>query len=140
VAYCILNCLLPELNNRASFIDFCQGLLNLNPIERWTPQQARQHPFITGEKFTKPWSVCIELNFLSSTSYRTESGSAIFAGSYFTTSTIGDTSYRSQTTVRRSGSFPAKRHEGVSRCRFIQSALGSASGLYCPSTGGIASK
>ncbi|KAI5986424.1 hypothetical protein EDC04DRAFT_1547662 [Pisolithus marmoratus] len=23
-----------ELNNRASFIDFCQGLLNLNPIER----------------------------------------------------------------------------------------------------------
>lgn len=46
-----------ELNNRASFIDFCQGLLNLNPVERWTPQQARQHPFITGEKFTKPWSV-----------------------------------------------------------------------------------
>lgn len=47
----------PELNNRASFIDFCQGLLNLNPVERWTPQQARQHPFITGEKFTKAWSV-----------------------------------------------------------------------------------
>ncbi|KAI6026322.1 kinase-like protein, partial [Pisolithus microcarpus] len=45
-----------ELNNRASFIDFCQGLLNLNPIERWSPQQARMHPFITGEKFTKPWS------------------------------------------------------------------------------------
>ena len=45
------------MNNRASFIDFCQGLLNLNPVERWTPQQARQHPFITGEKFTKPWSV-----------------------------------------------------------------------------------
>ncbi|KAH7911984.1 kinase-like domain-containing protein [Hygrophoropsis aurantiaca] len=45
-----------ELNNRASFIDFCQGLLNLNPIERWSPQQARMHPFITGEKFTKPFS------------------------------------------------------------------------------------
>ncbi|KAI0001321.1 kinase-like domain-containing protein [Russula compacta] len=44
-----------ELNNRASFIDFCQGLLNLNPIERWSPQQARLHPFITGEKFTKPF-------------------------------------------------------------------------------------
>ncbi|KDQ57795.1 hypothetical protein JAAARDRAFT_130674 [Jaapia argillacea MUCL 33604] len=44
-----------ELNNRASFIDFCQGLLNLNPLERWTPQQARMHPFITGEKWTKPW-------------------------------------------------------------------------------------
>ncbi|KAG6831676.1 hypothetical protein H0H92_008319 [Tricholoma furcatifolium] len=44
-----------ELNNRASFIDFCQGLLNLNPVTRWTPQQARLHPFITGEKFVKPF-------------------------------------------------------------------------------------
>ena len=46
-----------ELNARASFIDFCQGLLNMNPLERWSPQQARQHPFITGEKFTKPFVV-----------------------------------------------------------------------------------
>ncbi|KAF8894025.1 kinase-like domain-containing protein [Infundibulicybe gibba] len=44
-----------ELNNRASFIDFCQGLLNLNPVTRWTPQQARLHPFITGEKWSKPF-------------------------------------------------------------------------------------
>ncbi|KAJ2917744.1 hypothetical protein MD484_g2632, partial [Candolleomyces efflorescens] len=44
-----------ELNNRAAFIDFCKGLLDLNPITRWTPQQARLHPFITGEKFTKPF-------------------------------------------------------------------------------------
>ncbi|KAJ7072138.1 kinase-like domain-containing protein [Mycena amicta] len=44
-----------ELNNRASFIDFCQGLLDMNPVTRWTPQQARLHPFITGEKFTKPF-------------------------------------------------------------------------------------
>lgn len=48
-----------EMNNRASFIDFCQGLLNMNPIERWTPQQARMHPFITGEKWTKPWTVSL---------------------------------------------------------------------------------
>lgn len=45
-----------EMNNRASFIDFCQGLLNMNPIERWSPQQARMHPFITGEKWSKPWT------------------------------------------------------------------------------------
>jgi len=51
-----------ELNNRASFIDFCQGLLNLNPLERWTPQQARQHPFITGEKYTKPWTPSSQTN------------------------------------------------------------------------------
>ncbi|RPD59909.1 kinase-like protein [Lentinus tigrinus ALCF2SS1-6] len=45
-----------EMNNRMSFIDFVQGLLNMNPIERWSPQQARLHPFITGEKWTKPWT------------------------------------------------------------------------------------
>ncbi|KAI8993077.1 kinase-like protein [Trametes punicea] len=45
-----------EIQNRAAFIDFVQGLLNMNPIERWSPQQARQHPFITGEKWTGPWS------------------------------------------------------------------------------------
>jgi dual specificity protein kinase YAK1 len=50
-----------ELNNRASFIDFCQGLLHLNPVIRWTPQQARLHPFITGEKFTKPFVVRLPL-------------------------------------------------------------------------------
>ncbi|KAF7428224.1 dual specificity protein kinase yak1 [Pleurotus ostreatus] len=50
-----------ELNNRASFIDFCQGLLNLNPVTRWTPQQARQHPFITGEKWAKPFVVRADL-------------------------------------------------------------------------------
>ncbi|KAL0579162.1 dual specificity protein kinase yak1 [Marasmius crinis-equi] len=44
-----------EMNNRESFINFCQGLLDLNPVTRWTPQQARLHPFITGEKFTKPF-------------------------------------------------------------------------------------
>ncbi|CAK5281785.1 unnamed protein product [Mycena citricolor] len=44
-----------ELNNRAAFVDFCQGLLDLNPVTRWTPQQARLHPFITGEKFVKPF-------------------------------------------------------------------------------------
>ncbi|RIA82219.1 hypothetical protein C1645_513500 [Glomus cerebriforme] len=41
-----------EMQNRLAFIDFVQGLLNLNPIERWSPQQAKLHPFITGEKFT----------------------------------------------------------------------------------------
>ena len=35
--------------------------MNLNPIERWSPQQARLHPFITGEKFTKPFVVCKRL-------------------------------------------------------------------------------
>ncbi|KAI7831761.1 hypothetical protein BC939DRAFT_149344 [Gamsiella multidivaricata] len=41
-----------ETMNRQSFINFLQGLLNLNPIERWSPHQAKLHPFITGEPFT----------------------------------------------------------------------------------------
>lgn len=44
-----------EMANRAAFTDFVAGLLNLNPLERWTPQQAKQHPFITGEPYTQPW-------------------------------------------------------------------------------------
>jgi dual specificity protein kinase YAK1 len=41
--------------NRNAFIDFAQGLLNLNPLERWTPNQAKLHPFITQQKFTGPF-------------------------------------------------------------------------------------
>lgn len=38
--------------NREAFIDFVHGLLNINPLERWSPQQARTHPFITQQKYT----------------------------------------------------------------------------------------
>ncbi|PLW20960.1 hypothetical protein PCASD_13444 [Puccinia coronata f. sp. avenae] len=41
--------------NRIAFIDFVKGLLNLNPIERWSPQQARLHPFILGEPLREPY-------------------------------------------------------------------------------------
>lgn len=43
------------MNNRVAFIDFVRGLLNINPLERWTPQQAKLHPFITQSKFTQPF-------------------------------------------------------------------------------------
>ncbi|KAJ3275012.1 dual specificity protein kinase yak1 [Terramyces sp. JEL0728] len=45
-----------EMQNRRSFIDFISGLLRLNPLERWTPQQALQHPFITQKAFVEPYS------------------------------------------------------------------------------------
>lgn len=48
-------CLTTEEQNRLAFIDFLQGLLNLNHFERWSPQQAKQHPFITGEPFLGPF-------------------------------------------------------------------------------------
>nr|CAG8579112.1 7095_t:CDS:2 [Entrophospora candida] len=50
-----------EMQNRLAFIDFVQGLLNLNPIERWSPQQAKLHPFITGEKLTGKFTPPMQL-------------------------------------------------------------------------------
>lgn len=44
-----------EVANRRCFLDFIKGLLSLNPIERWSPIQAAQHPFITGRPFTEPF-------------------------------------------------------------------------------------
>ncbi|KAL2752580.1 hypothetical protein ACRALDRAFT_1036473 [Sodiomyces alcalophilus JCM 7366] len=44
-----------EMSNRISFIDFVRGLLNINPLERWSPQQAKLHPFITQQKFHGPF-------------------------------------------------------------------------------------
>ncbi|KNE97188.1 CMGC/DYRK/YAK protein kinase [Puccinia striiformis f. sp. tritici PST-78] len=44
-----------EKQNRIAFIDFVKGLLNINPIERWSPQQARLHPFILGEPLREPY-------------------------------------------------------------------------------------
>ncbi|KAA1063776.1 dual specificity protein kinase yak1 [Puccinia graminis f. sp. tritici] len=35
--------------------DLEKGLLNINPIERWSPQQARLHPFILGEPLREPY-------------------------------------------------------------------------------------
>ncbi len=44
-----------EMQNRRCFADFVGGLLNLNPLERWNPYLAMQHPFITGKVFTGPF-------------------------------------------------------------------------------------
>lgn len=54
--------------NRVAFIDFVHGLLNINPLERWTPQQARTHPFITQQKFTGPFQPQMHLKQISSRS------------------------------------------------------------------------
>ncbi|BGP48962.1 dual specificity protein kinase yak1 [Rhodotorula kratochvilovae] len=44
-----------EMLNRIAFIDFVQGLLHLDPEQRWTPQQARLHPFVLGEPLLAPF-------------------------------------------------------------------------------------
>ncbi|KAG0168819.1 dual specificity protein kinase yak1 [Apophysomyces sp. BC1034] len=44
-----------DLQTRHALIDFLKGLLELNPLKRWSPQEARYHPFVTGEIFTEPY-------------------------------------------------------------------------------------
>lgn len=45
-----------ENNDRESLLNLLRGLLMWSPLERWTPQQAIQHPFITGDRFTGSWN------------------------------------------------------------------------------------
>ncbi|KAI6825984.1 kinase-like protein [Hortaea werneckii] len=54
-----------EMANREAFIDFTHGLLNINPLERWSPQQARTHPFITQQKYTGPFQPQMNLKATS---------------------------------------------------------------------------
>lgn len=55
------------MTNRLAFIDFVRGLLNINPLERWSPQQAKLHPFITQQKFTGAFVPPMHLKTSSST-------------------------------------------------------------------------
>lgn len=41
--------------NRLAFTDFVSGLLHLDPALRWSPQQARLHPFVLGEPLLQPF-------------------------------------------------------------------------------------
>lgn len=45
-----------EMHERSCLVHFLKGVLNISPLERWTPQEALQHPFITGELWNGQWS------------------------------------------------------------------------------------
>jgi hypothetical protein len=45
-----------EMQNRRAFLDFLMGLLRFNPLQRWTPQQALQHPYITQKPFVEQYN------------------------------------------------------------------------------------
>jgi dual specificity protein kinase YAK1 len=36
------------LHERQAFVHFLSGLLQINPDDRWSPDHALRHPFITG--------------------------------------------------------------------------------------------
>jgi dual specificity protein kinase YAK1 len=44
-----------DLEARKVFADFLRGLIECDPNKRWTPSQAAQHPFLTGEQFDGPF-------------------------------------------------------------------------------------
>lgn len=44
-----------EQRDRDCLIHFLAGVLNINPLERWTPQQASMHPFVTQQPFNGEW-------------------------------------------------------------------------------------
>lgn len=44
-----------EMRDRDCLTHFLAGILNINPLERWTPQQAAMHPFITQQQFSGEW-------------------------------------------------------------------------------------
>lgn len=44
-----------EMLDRDCLTHFLTGILHLNPLERWTPQQASMHPFVTQQPFTGEW-------------------------------------------------------------------------------------
>ena len=45
--------ILEEQDRRLCFLQFLDGVLQVDPVTRWTPAQASQHAFITGAAFDK---------------------------------------------------------------------------------------
>jgi hypothetical protein len=44
-----------DKGTRQALAHLLGGLLNLDPMERWTPAQAVRHPFLTGEPWEASW-------------------------------------------------------------------------------------
>lgn len=44
-----------DIQTRHALVNFLEGVLQLDPLTRWTPRQARYHPFITGEPYVEPY-------------------------------------------------------------------------------------
>ncbi|KAK8945039.1 Serine/threonine-protein kinase AFC1 [Platanthera zijinensis] len=45
-----------EILDRLKLVDFLRGLVEFDPAKRWSPLQASNHPFITGEALTCPYN------------------------------------------------------------------------------------
>eukprot|EP00232_Nephroselmis_pyriformis_P009544 CAMPEP_0182880550 /NCGR_PEP_ID=MMETSP0034_2-20130328/16631_1 /TAXON_ID=156128 /ORGANISM="Nephroselmis pyriformis, Strain CCMP717" /LENGTH=484 /DNA_ID=CAMNT_0025013543 /DNA_START=95 /DNA_END=1545 /DNA_ORIENTATION=+ len=44
-----------EKRGREALLDFLHGVMEMDPLVRWSPDQAAGHPFLTGEPFTGPY-------------------------------------------------------------------------------------
>ncbi|KTW30796.1 hypothetical protein T552_00508 [Pneumocystis carinii B80] len=74
-----------ELALRIILIDFLTGLLNINPLERWSPQQAKMHPFILGNDFSKNYTPSSSFNLKSPTKSPTKSSKNILNTNHLNT-------------------------------------------------------
>ncbi len=45
-----------EMSNRKCLAHFLKGVLEIDPLKRWTPQEACLHPFVTDKPFDGNWS------------------------------------------------------------------------------------
>ncbi|KAI7858995.1 kinase-like domain-containing protein [Circinella umbellata] len=63
-----------EIELRQCFADFLKGLLTIDPENRWTPKQARDHPFISGKPLSRPYIPTKEKNTSGSNSSTTAAG------------------------------------------------------------------
>ncbi|XP_042382473.1 dual specificity protein kinase YAK1 homolog isoform X1 [Zingiber officinale] len=51
---------LKESLTRLALVDFLRGLVEFDPVKRWSPLQASGHPFVTGEPFDCPYKPPLE--------------------------------------------------------------------------------
>lgn len=85
----------------------------MNPIERWSPEQARMHPFITGEKWTKPFTVSSAADSSVSTVHFIDVPGA-FTDKSTPASIFGERGSRPETSVWWTSAVAAKRPAGIS--------------------------
>ncbi|KAL2921409.1 Dual specificity protein kinase YAK1-like protein [Bienertia sinuspersici] len=52
--------IIKERQVRLALSDFLRGLVAFDPAKRWSPFQASNHPFVTGEPFTSPYNPPLE--------------------------------------------------------------------------------
>ncbi len=122
---------LPAYLTRESLLDFCRGLLCLDPEQRWTAWQAMSHPFIIGESFGLPYQPPPDL-------MREDPVMAPETSSTKTPTSVGG----SKAAINAEELLPTPQEEHDLLSNDVSSFIGpsfSASGLFMPYHGSLGS-